>query len=113
MPLSMPSYDRTPTTTSKRIDSWALDRTLPRLSGRSSLCTHDDAGRLTGADHPSGGVVPDESYTYDDAGRRTSTARDTSTDVVYTVLDQLEQDAVYSDAYDNEGRLTHPCSANA
>ncbi|HHH28495.1 MAG TPA: RHS repeat protein [Polyangiaceae bacterium] len=66
--------------------------------------SHDQRGRLVGVDHPAGAEFADESYTYDQAERRTSSHRDPATEVVYDEGDRLVQDATYTYGYDNEGR---------
>ena len=64
---------------------------------------HDDAGRLTGADHPAASGLDDETYAYDDANRRTAWAGHPEADVVYNAGDQLVQDARYTYAWDDDG----------
>jgi len=61
---------------------------------------------LVSVDHPPTSVFSDEAYTYDVAGRRTSTATDPAAQVVHDNADRLVQDATYTYAYDLEGRLT-------
>ena len=68
--------------------------------------SHDDRGRLLGADHPASSPVPDETYTYDGAYRRTSWAGDPLSEVIYNAGDQLVQDAQFLFEYDDEGRRT-------
>ncbi len=67
---------------------------------------HDERGRLTGVDHPAGSAFDDESYTYDQANRRTSSHRDPASEVIYDDGDRLLQDAEYTYDYDDEGRRT-------
>ncbi len=67
---------------------------------------HDQRGRLVGVDHPAGAEFDDESYSYDQAERRTSSHRDPASEVVYDEGDRLLQDATYTYAYDDEGRRT-------
>ncbi len=67
---------------------------------------HDQRGRLVGVDHPAGAEFDDESYSYDQAERRTSSHRDPLAEVVYDDGDRLLQDATYTYAYDDEGRRT-------
>ncbi|MEN0061140.1 MAG: putative Ig domain-containing protein [Myxococcota bacterium] len=66
--------------------------------------SYDIAGRLTFVDHPAAAAFSDESYTYDTAGRRTSSHRDPVSDVIYDAADKLLQDATYTYLYDLEGR---------
>lgn len=83
------------------------DRGLPATQTDhegTHVYTHDAAGRLTGVDHPAGAVFDDESYSYDAAGRRTSSHRDPAGEVVYDDGDRLLQDASYTYSYDLEGR---------
>ena len=66
---------------------------------------HDALGRLASADHPTGSGIPDESYTYDDAGNRTSWAGNPSSAVSYDAANRLLGDGRYTYTYDDEGRM--------
>jgi RHS repeat-associated protein len=68
------------------------------------LYVHDIAGRLIEADHPNGATFADESYTYDAADRRTSSASDPPSEVSHDDGDRLVRDAQYIYSYDDEGR---------
>ncbi|MCB9682426.1 MAG: RHS repeat protein [Alphaproteobacteria bacterium] len=76
--------------------------------------THDPIGRLLAASH-SGTTsgLPEESYTYDEAYRRTSWSGNSAGSVSYTSADQLSADATYSYGYDAEGRRVSQASTVA
>ena len=76
---------------------------LTDLSGTTSY-SHDVVGQLTGATHPAGSGVPNEAYTYDLAGNRTSSAGANGS-ATYDSGDHLTQDALYTYAYDLNGNL--------
>lgn len=64
--------------------------------------TYDGAGRLLTATHPSTSGIPNEQYTYDAVGNRTSSNGSTQ---LYDGGDRLTTDARFNYTYDAEGRL--------
>ena len=68
--------------------------------------THDDANRLTRADHPEPSGVPDEVFEYDRVGNRTAWEGSPPDSVEYDAGMQLLSDGTYDYTYDEEGRLT-------
>ncbi len=66
---------------------------------------YDASGQLVSADHPTTSGIPDESYSYDPLGNRTSWTGHPEAEVVYDAQDRLIQDADYVYAYDAEGQL--------
>lgn len=72
------------------------------LSGTASF-TYDLLGRLTGATYPTGSGIADESYGYDDAGNRTSSAGSPS-GWVYD-HNRLLRDGTATYTYDAEGNV--------
>lgn len=67
--------------------------------------TTDPLGRLTGASHPTGSGIADETYAYDPAGNRTSWSGNPAASVVIDAANRLRADATYDYTYDAEGRL--------
>ncbi len=67
--------------------------------------TYDAGGQLLAADHPASSGIPDESYTYDPLGNRTSWQGHPQSDVVHDAQDRLVQDADFFYTYDAEGQL--------
>jgi RHS repeat-associated protein len=67
--------------------------------------THDAVGRLLSADHPAAAATPDETYTYDLVGNRTSWQGSPASTVVYDAANRLRSDGTYNYLYDNEGNL--------
>jgi len=74
------------------------------LSGTSNY-TYDLTSQLTGATHPAAGPAA-ESYTYDPAGNRTSSASEALGQFNYDSANRLMSDAHYTYTYNNEGDLT-------
>ena len=68
--------------------------------------SYDAAGNLTGADHPEGFAVADESFTYDKRGNRTSDIDNPVGSLVYDAANRLVRDAKHDYAHDGEGNLT-------
>jgi RHS repeat-associated protein len=81
-----------------------LRDSLSDLAGTHDY-TYDPDGRLTGVTNPTGGVLPDETFTYDSLGNRTSWNNNPATQVRYNQADQLTQDATYTYSYDGAGHL--------
>ncbi len=67
--------------------------------------TYDSVGRVTGVDHPDGVGYTDESFTYDDAGNRTSWDGTALGDASYDDANRLLADGAAQYVYDDEGRL--------
>jgi len=66
---------------------------------------YDVLGQLTSADHPAASGIPDELYTYDAIGNRTSWTGHVPGEIVYDAEGRLVQDADYLYTYDARGRL--------
>ena len=66
---------------------------------------YDAFGRLLSADHPAGSAVPDETYSYDLIGNRTSWPGSPAASVSYDAANRLRSDGTYDYVYDNEGDL--------
>jgi RHS repeat-associated protein len=60
-----------------------------------------DSGWLRSASHPAGSGIPNESYTYDPAGNRSSGAISSS----YDAADRIQSDGTYAYVFDGEGNL--------
>jgi RHS repeat-associated protein len=88
--------------------------TLDALGRRTSLTdldgvhtfTHDLADRLTAAVHPPASGLPDESFSYDKVGNRTSWVGSPAGSVSYDAGMRLLSDGTYDYTYDGEGRVT-------
>ena len=70
----------------------------------TSAYGYDAANQLTSATHPSSGP-PAESYSYDPAGNRSSSATQPLGSFSYDSSDRLTSDANFTYTYDNEGNL--------
>ena len=64
---------------------------------------YDADSNLASADHPAGYSVPDETFTYDQLGNRTSDRLDPLGSMAYDRADRLTRDARADYAYDAEG----------
>jgi RHS repeat-associated protein/uncharacterized repeat protein (TIGR01451 family) len=73
------------------------------LSGTTTYA-HDVVGQLTGATHPVSSGLPNEAYSYDSAGNRTS-SNGANGSATYDTADHLTQDALYAYTYDLDGNL--------
>ena len=80
-----------------------LRSSLTDLTGTSTY-SYGPTNQLVGATHPAGGPSA-ESYTYDPAGNRTSSASEAIGSFTYDPADRLTSDALYNYSYDNEGNL--------
>ena len=69
------------------------------------MLAFDAAGRLTGATHPGTSGIPDEAYTYDAAGNRTSSSANPLGTISYDDANHLLSDASFTYQMDDEGRL--------
>jgi RHS repeat-associated protein len=70
--------------------------------------SYDGLSRLLGADHPAGGVQPDEAYAYDAVGNRLSSHLSAAYTYQYQMTgggDQLRSDDRFDYDYDAEGNL--------
>ncbi len=68
--------------------------------------TYDAVGNLTGADHPDGFAVADETFAYDKLGNRVSNVDNAAGTMVYDAANRLLRDAKSDYTYDGEGNLT-------
>ncbi|GIG23630.1 hypothetical protein Cch01nite_43540 [Cellulomonas chitinilytica] len=66
---------------------------------------YDPADRLVTATHPAASGLPDEAFTYDAVGDRTSWAGSPAATVTYDTGNRLTSDGTYDYAWDAEGRL--------
>ena len=66
---------------------------------------YDADGRLESVIRPTGSKLSNETYTFDDLGNRTSWAGNSKPAVSHDAGDRLIADAVFTYAYDAEGRL--------
>jgi RHS repeat-associated protein len=73
-------------------------------AGTTSL-SYDARGQLTSATHPTASGLPEERYTYDAAGNRTSWPGHPSSAIRYDAANRLLDDGKLTYAYDGEGRL--------
>lgn len=102
---------RTSTGPSGIVDSAAIDYGQAGFPDRvvdpagEHRYTTDPLGRLTGATHPAGSGIADETYAYDPAGNRTSWSGNPAASVVIDAANRLRADATYDYTYDDEGRL--------
>ena len=67
--------------------------------------TYDGASQLTSATPPPATGLPNEQYTYDPVGNRTSSATSPLGSFTYDSGDRLLGDATFTYTYDNEGNL--------
>ncbi len=85
-------------------DSSGLPQVITDDDG-AHVMSYDSAGRLVGVDHPDASGYVDESFTYDDAGNRTSWAGTPLGSTNYDDANRLLGDGVAEYTYDDEGRL--------
>ncbi len=67
--------------------------------------SYDAVGNLTGADHPDGFAVADESFSYDELGNRVTDTDNPVGSLVYDAANRLVRGAKHDYTHDAEGNL--------
>jgi RHS repeat-associated protein len=91
--------------------SWTGSTSLSAIAAVGSTSatatyTYDANSNLTKANNPTGYAVPDETFSYDALGNRTSDRKNPSGSITYDAANRRVHDATFSYSYNREGDLT-------